>query len=79
MYQHTSGREATDEYATTTEEIIRYSSTKYKHGADIERSLSDGVLFEVKVPPTPSAAAKDADEAETGRAAGEMMMWKMKQ
>jgi hypothetical protein len=78
VYQHTSGREATDEYATTTEEIIRYSSSKYKHGADVERSLSDGVLFDVTMPPTSSATAQDASQAEVGKAAGEMMMWKMK-
>ncbi len=30
VYEHTDGREASDQYAVTTEELTRYTSTKYK-------------------------------------------------
>jgi hypothetical protein len=71
VYQHTEGRDASDQYASTTEEIIRYSSTKYKNGADVGRSLADGVKLVVTMPPAPTAVApavvQDTD----------VMIWKM--
>ena len=67
VYQHTDGRDATDQYARTTEEIIRYSSTKYKNGGDVERSLADGVMIGFPMPVAPAAD----DPAAT-------MIWKMK-
>jgi hypothetical protein len=42
VYFYTSGREATDQFARTSEEVTRYCSTKYKSGADVSRSLDDG-------------------------------------
>jgi hypothetical protein len=41
VYQHTDGREASDQYASTTEEIIRYVATKYKMGSEVGRCLDD--------------------------------------
>lgn len=73
VYQHTNGREASDQYSTTTDEIIRYSSTKYKNGADVERSLSDGEKLVIAMPATPVGAGTPPVIAET-----DMMIWKMK-
>ena len=36
VYQITSGSDASDQYTKTTEEIIRFSATKYKNGGDVE-------------------------------------------
>jgi hypothetical protein len=41
VYQHTDGRDASDQYSTTTEEIIRYSSTKYNNSADDTGDAND--------------------------------------
>ena len=53
VYQLTTGSEASDQYARTTEEIVRYTSTKYKQGGDVERSLSDGVRMVIDLPAVP--------------------------
>ena len=69
VYQLTSGNEASDQYAKTTEEIIRFTSTKYKQGGDVDafprrwhqtRALT--------MPPAPAAGADDA----------EVQVWKMR-
>jgi hypothetical protein len=72
VYQHTDGRDATDQYARTTEEIIRYTSTKYKNGGDVERSLADGTLFTFVMPAVPTAVPPLVI------AEGEMAVWKMR-
>jgi hypothetical protein len=41
VYQHTDGREASDQYASTTEEIIRYAATRFKMGSEVGRCLAD--------------------------------------
>jgi hypothetical protein len=66
VYQYTNGREAMDQYTKTTEEIIRYVSTKYKHGAGVERSLADGAILVIGIPTAPTPV-------ET-----EMVVWKMR-
>ena len=71
VYQITSGSDASDQYTKTTEEIIRFSATKYKNGGDLERTLTDGVLLTI-VMPAPPTANPDGSMPE-----GEMMMWKM--
>mmetsp|Transcript_10500 Transcript_10500/g.17381 ORF Transcript_10500/g.17381 Transcript_10500/m.17381 type:complete len:245 (-) Transcript_10500:48-782(-) len=71
VYQHTEGRDATDQYTRTTEEIICYSSTKYKFGADVERSLSQGSKLNINVPTAPALVSGVMP-------AVEMMVWKMK-
>jgi hypothetical protein len=60
VYQYTDGREASDQYSATTEEIIRYSSSKFHQGADVERSLDNKmkVAFVMPIKPT----EKDGDE-----------------
>jgi hypothetical protein len=73
VYQHTEGRDATDQYARTTEEIIRYSSTKYKNGGDVERSLADGTAILFPMPPTPVVVLPAVALPE-----GDMMIWKMR-
>jgi hypothetical protein len=73
VYQHTDGRDASDQFTTTTEEIVRYSSTKYKSGADVERSLANGVKVTIEMPTAPTAVGEPAVISPT-----EMMMWKMK-
>jgi len=50
VYQLTLGTEASVQYARTTTKIIRYMSTKYKSGGDVERSLTDGVRLDIQVP-----------------------------
>lgn len=72
IYQLTSGRDATDQYARTTEEIIRYSSTKYKNGADVERSLSDEQRLVITTPAEPAAVGQPPRIPET-----QMAIWKM--
>ena len=72
IYQLTSGRDATDQYARTTEEIIRYSSTKYKNGADVERSLSDEQRLVIPTPAEPAAVGQPPRIPET-----QMAIWKM--
>jgi hypothetical protein len=71
VYQHTDGREASDQYASTTDEIIRYTSTSYKNGADVGRSLAEGIKLVIATPqpPTPVAPAVVPDT--------DMMIWKM--
>lgn len=61
VYQHTDGREASDQYSVTTEEIIRYSSTKYVKGADVERSLDDGSKVVFEYPPAAITAGAPED------------------
>jgi hypothetical protein len=73
VYHYTDGREATDQYARTTEEIVRYVSTKYKHGADVERSLADGVRLIVVMPPPPVGVGTPPTVPETN-----MIVWKMR-
>jgi hypothetical protein len=77
VYQHTEGRDATDQYSRTTEEIIRHTSTKYKNGRDVERSLSDGVAIVFPMPPAPAAVA-EADGVPPRVPEADMMVWKMK-
>ncbi len=73
VYQHTNGREASDQYAVTTEEIIRYIATKYRDGgADVERSLSDGMKLVIGVPTAPVG-----DDPLLPATEGEMIVWKM--
>ena len=77
VYEYTSGREATDQYTKTTEEIIRYSSTKYKHGADVERSLADGMKIVIVMPATPTAVGGTAENPGVVPDT-DMMVWKMR-
>jgi hypothetical protein len=56
VYQLTSGNEASDQYARTTEEIVRYTSTKFKRGGDVERSLTNGSKLIVPMPTAPTGA-----------------------
>ena len=72
VYQHTEGRDTTDQHAKTTEEIIRYSSTKHKNGGDMERSLADGAMRTFAVPTAPTAVPPDRAPE------GDMMTWKMR-
>jgi hypothetical protein len=72
VYQHTVGREASDQYSTTTDEIIRYSSTKYKNGADVERSLSDARKLVIPLPPAPIGTGNPPVIPDT-----DLMVWKM--
>ena len=51
------GNDASDQYAKTTEEIIRYATTKFTHGCDVEQSLTDGVLLDLPLPVAPTAIA----------------------
>jgi hypothetical protein len=73
VYQHTDGRDATDQFTNSTEEIIRYSSTKYKNGADVGRSLADGAKLTIELPaaPVPAGTPPAVPEAQ-------MVIWKMK-
>jgi hypothetical protein len=71
VYQHTDGREASDQYASTTEEIIRYASTTKKNGADVGRSLANGIKLVIATP-TPPAAVAPAVVQDT-----DLMVWKM--
>jgi hypothetical protein len=73
VYQHTDGREASDQYTTTTDEIVRYSSTKYKNGADVERSLGDGTKLIITMPGTPVGTGTTPVIPDTV-----IMVWKMK-
>ena len=36
VYQAMVGSDASDQYTKTTEEIIRYATTKFTHGCDVE-------------------------------------------
>jgi hypothetical protein len=67
VYQHTDGREASDQYSSTTDEIIQYSSTKYKNGADVGRKLI------IPVPGVPTGSGDPPVVLNT-----DMMVWKMK-
>jgi len=73
VYQHTAGRDASDQYTRTTEEIIRYSSSKYKYGGDVERSLADGTLLVVPAPSAPIGVGTPPVVSET-----DMVTWKLK-
>jgi hypothetical protein len=75
VYQLTSGTEASDQYARTTEEIIRYLSTKYKRGGDVERSLTDGTKLAMPIPSTPIGGTVDGVAMAPTEAA--MQVWKM--
>ena len=72
VYQALAGSDASNQYTKTTEEIIRYATTKFTHGCDVEQSLTDGVLLDFPLPVAPAtippALAPDA---------GELMLWKM--
>jgi hypothetical protein len=78
VYQYTDGSEATDQYTTTTEEIIRYASTKYKHGADVERSLADGMMLAITIPTAPATTGDGTTGTPTGAPETEMVVWKMR-
>jgi Reverse transcriptase (RNA-dependent DNA polymerase) len=71
VYQVTSGSDASDQFAKTTEEIIRFTATKYKNGGDVERTLTDEALMVIPLPTMPVAGA-DGTMPE-----GLMMIWKM--
>ena len=71
VYQITSGSDASDQYTKTTEEIIRFSATKYKNGGDVERSLTDGAAMVIDMPTMP-VPNPDGTMPE-----GMMMIWKM--
>ena len=73
VYQHTSGRDASDQYARTTEEIVRYSSSKYKNGGDVERSLADGTKLTIPLPAAPVGTGEPPVISDT-----EMVTWKMR-
>jgi hypothetical protein len=53
VYQHTDGREPSDQYSTKTDEIICYSSPQFKNGADVERSLADSMKVIIPIPTAP--------------------------
>jgi hypothetical protein len=53
VYEYTVGREASDQYISTTEEIVRYWSTKLKNGGDVERSLSSGTRLVIALVTAP--------------------------
>ena len=72
IYEHTDGREASDQYSVTTDELIRYSSTKYKNGADVGRSLFGGARITIVLPPAPVATGNPPAVPE-----GETTVWKM--
>jgi hypothetical protein len=73
VYQHTDGRDATDQFTNSTDEIIWHCSTKYKNGADVERPLADGAKLVIELPaaPTPAGIPPIVPEAQ-------MVIWKMK-
>ena len=73
VYQHAAGRDAADQFARTTEEIIRYTSTKHKNGADVERSLADRVKITVAMPTPPTGTGTPAVISDP-----EMATWKMR-
>ena len=60
VYEHTEGHLACDQFQTTTEEIIRYSSIKFKNGADVERSLSAGARLNIDFPVEPTGVGEPA-------------------
>jgi hypothetical protein len=72
VYQHTTGREASDQYASTTDEIICYACTKYKIGDDVRSSLADGTRLVIDVPPAPQGVRTPAVIPAT-----DLMVWKM--
>jgi hypothetical protein len=73
IYQFTDGWEATDQYARMTKEIVRYVSTKYKHGADVEISLVDGAKLIINMPPPPVEVGTPPSVPETN-----MIVWEMR-
>jgi hypothetical protein len=75
VYQLTTGNEASDQYAKTTEEIIRYLSTKYKRGGDVERSLADGTMMSTPIPTVPTGAT--VNNVVMAPADAAMQVWKM--
>ena len=72
VYQLVSGREATDQYSQTTNEIIRYTSLKFINGDDVEESLTLGakILFPPPADPLPTGAPAVIQETD-------MHLWKM--
>ena len=72
VYQAMVGSDASDQYTKTTEEIIRYATTKFTHGCDVEQSLTDGVLLDLPLPMAPTAIAPAVVPD-----AGELLLWKM--
>jgi hypothetical protein len=72
VYQHTTGREASDQYTSTTDEIIRYTCTKYKNGDDVGSSLADETKMVIALPTAPDAVGVPPTIPVT-----EMMVWKM--
>ena len=71
VYQVTSGSDASDQFTKTTEEIIRYSATKFKNGGDVERTLTDEAVMDIAMPNMPNP------EADGTLPQGPMMIWKM--
>ena len=49
----TYGIDTSDQCTKTTEAIIRYTATKFKNGVDVQRSLSDGAVITIPMPPMP--------------------------
>jgi hypothetical protein len=76
VYQLTSGNEASVQYTRTTAEIVRFTSTKYKNGGDVERSLTDGVRLVIPVPPPPDGTV--VNQAVVPPPDSEVQVWKMR-
>ncbi len=77
FYQLTSGNEASDQYARTTEEIVRYTSAKYKQGGDVERSLADGIKLIIPMLPAPQETI-EPDGTRVPPPDSNVQVWKMK-
>ena len=69
IYQITSGNDASDQYTKTTEEIIRFTATKFKNGGDVERSLFGGGVMDIPMPIMPAADDENRD--------GLLVIWKI--
>jgi hypothetical protein len=83
VYAYTDGRNASDQYTRTTEEIIRYASVKYSNGGDVERSLSSGKKLTMTTPlppPKPAVITPITEDEEMAELVylGEKEMWKNK-
>ena len=50
IYQLTSGKDASDQYMKTTEEIIQFTASKFKSGGDSKHSLFNGATMTIPKP-----------------------------